>query len=327
MRVTIKQVAEKAGVSPSTVSRVLSGRGAYLISPATRERVLETAQKLEYQPNFAARSLVTGRTHTIALWLNEVYTSFHARVIQLVEETLWQQGYETLIRSVRRSHTATTLRLGHVDGIFAYECVTYLDNVWRLLQRRSAPVVSMGAYFRTYADYVGVDLYNGSLQAVRHLLQGGCRRIAYLVNAESSPVGDARRDAYDAVMREAGLPTEYIIVPDQLRASCSTAIQQYVQDHGLPEGIFCHNDEMAIGTYHGLRRLGVCVPDDVALVGCDGIEDTEYLEVPLSTVRQPLEQMCRLACAFLFARIAEPDREKQGIVLQPELVIRESSRQ
>lgn len=326
MRVTIKQIAEKAGVSPSTVSRVLSGRGAHLISPATRERVMEVAQKLEYQPNLAARSLVTGRTHTVALWLNEIYTSFHARVVQLVEDALWQGGYETFIRSVRRSCTAPTLRLGHVDGVLAYECVSYLDNVWRALQRRSTPVVSVGAYFRTYTDYVGVDLYNGSLQAVRHLLQSGCQRIAYLVNAESSYTGDARRDAYDAVMREAGLPVEYIIAPDQSRAASSQTVREYVQTYGLPDGIFCHNDEMAIGAHHGLRQLGVRVPDDVALVGCDGIEDTEYLEVPLTTIRQPLEQMCRLACELLFARIAEPDREKHGIVLQPDLVIRESSR-
>ncbi|MGQ9881965.1 MAG: LacI family DNA-binding transcriptional regulator [Armatimonadota bacterium] len=326
MRVTIKQIAEKAGVSPSTVSRVLSGRGAHLIAPATRERVLETAQKLEYLPNFAARSLVTGRTYTIALWLKEVYTSFHAWVVQLVEDALWQGGYETLTRCVGRSRTSSNVHLGHVDGILAYECPAYLDNAWRALQRRSAPVVSVGAYFRTYTDYVGVDLYNGGLQAVRHLFQEGCRRVAYLVNAESSHVGDARRDAYDAAMREAGLPVEYIIAPDQSRAASSQTVCEYVQTYGLPDGIFCHNDEMAIGTYHGLRQLGVRVPDDVAIVGCDGIEDTEYLEIPLSTVRQPLEQMCRLACEFLFARVVEPDREKQGIVLQPELVIRGSSR-
>lgn len=326
MRVTIKQIAEEAAVSPSTVSRVLSGRGAHLISPTTRERVLHVAQRLDYHPNLAARSLVTGRTLTVALWLNEVYTSFHARVIQLVEDTLWQQGYETLIRCVGRSRTSSCMHLGHADGIIAHECASYLDSTRRLLQRMPVPMISIGAYFRTHTDYVGVDLSAGGLLAVRHLLQVGCRRVAYLVNAESSHVGDARRDAYDSAMREAGLPVEYIIAPDQSRAASSQTVCEYVQTYGLPDGIFCHNDEMAIGTYHGLRRLGVRVPDDVALVGCDGIEDTEYLEVPLSTVRQPLEQMCRLACEFLFARIAEPDREKQGIVLQPELAIRESSR-
>lgn len=325
MRVTIRQIAKEAGVSASTVSRVLSGRGAHLISPATRERVLQVAQRLEYQPNLAARSLVTGRTHTVALWVNELYTSFHAQAVQLVQDTLWHCGYDTLIRCVGRLQASSLLHTGHVDGILAYECVPYLDGVWKSLQRRALPVVSMGAYYRTYTDYVGVDLYAGGLQAVRHLVQVGCRRIAYLVNAESCYVGEARRDAYDTAMREAGLPTEYILATDQLRASSSIAVREYVQANGLPDGIFCHNDEMAIGAYHGLRRLGVHVPGDVALVGCDGIEDTEYLEVPLSTVRQPLEQMCELACHLLFERMAQPYRERQGIVLQPELVVRESS--
>ncbi|MER3473626.1 MAG: hypothetical protein C4335_06240 [Armatimonadota bacterium] len=325
MRTTIRQIAKVAGVSPSTVSRVLSGRGAHLISPSTRERVLQVAKELEYQPNIAARSLVTGRTHTIALWLNEIYTSFHARVVQLIEDHLWQHGDDTLIRRVGRSLLASHAYTEHVDGILAHECPAYLDRVWKVFQRRGLPVVSAGAYVHTQVDYVAVDLFAGGLVAVRHLIQVGCRRIAYMVNAESCHVGDARRDAYDTAMREAGLPTEHIIVPDQRRVASSVVIREYVQNYGLPDGIFCHNDEMAIGVYHGLRRLGVHIPDDVALVGCDGIEDTEYLEVPLSTIRQPLEQMCQLACDLLYARLAEPNRETQGIVLQPELVMRESS--
>lgn len=325
MRVTIKQIAQQAGVSVSTVSRVLGGRGAHLISAGTRERILEIAHRMEYQPNLAARSLATGRTCTVSLWLLRLYTSFHARVVQLVEENLWHRGYDTLILSVGHRRASPHPNVGRVDGVLAYECPAYLDGVWKSLQRRGLPVVSMGAYYITEVDYVGIDLYAGGLLAARHLVEMGCRRIAYLVNAESSHIGDSRRDAYDAVMREAGLPVEYIIVPDQSRAASSETAQEYVRTHGLPDGIFCHNDEMAIGAYSGLRQLGVQVPEDVALVGCDGIEDTEYLDVPLSTLRQPLEQMCRMACDLLFARIAEPKREKHGIVIQPELVVRASS--
>jgi DNA-binding LacI/PurR family transcriptional regulator len=126
-------------------------------------------------------------------------------------------------------------------------------------------------------------------------------------------------------MQAAGLRREYIVAVDQSRAAAAAAVAAHVEQFGLPDAIFCHNDEMALGAYRSLRLLGVRVPDEVALVGCDGIEDTEYLEVPLTTLRQPLEEMCRLACEFLQRRMAQPDIPVQSAVLLPQLVVRESS--
>jgi LacI family transcriptional regulator len=325
MAVTIKQIAEHIGVSPATVSRVLSGRGAHLISETTRQRVWQAAEELGYHPNLAARSLVTGRTGIVALWMNELFTSFHARVVQLVEEHLNRQGYDTLIRCVSRLSGAAWHGMGRVDGILTHEGAAYLQQMWKPLQRRGIPLVSMGVYTLTDTDHLGIDLYYGATQAVQHLLEAGCRRIAYLVNAESRYVGEPRRDGYDHVISKAGLTAEYILTTDQSRAGSSFAVRRYVQQYGLPDGIFCHNDEMAIGAYHGLRLLGVGVPDEVALVGCDGIEDTEYLDVPITTIRQPLEEMCRLAVEFLKKRIAEPCAERQSVLLQPILVVRAST--
>lgn len=325
MSVTIKQIAEHVGVSPATVSRVLSGRGAHLISEATRQRVWQAAEELGHQPNLAARSLVTGRTGVVALWMHELFTSFHARVVQLVEEHMHQQGYDTLIRCVSLRPSSAWHGLGRVDGILAHEGAAYLRNAWKPLQRRGVPLVSMGAYPLTETDHVRIDLYSGAIQATQHLLEAGCRRIAYLVNAESRYVGEPRRDGYHRVVSEAGMTAEYIVATDQSRAASSMAVRRYVQECGLPDGIFCHNDEMAIGAYHGLRLLGVHIPDEVALVGCDGIEDTEYLDVPITTICQPLEEMCQIAVEFLQKRIAEPDTEQQSTLLQPTLVIRAST--
>ncbi len=325
MRVTIRKIAEEAGVSPSTVSRVLSGSGAHLISQETRKRVLEAAERLEYSPNLAARSLVTGRTRMVALWMPFVRTSLHARVIQMVEESLRESGYRTLMQQVAHLPPGTRPELGDVDGIIAWECPVYLQSVSHYLQKRGTPFVGMGAFYWEGADRVGVDLYAGGQMATRHLLESGCRRVAYLANTNSCYGRDARRAGYNKVIQEAGLPPEYIEVPDQSRSASSHTIQEYVRTYGLPDGIFCHNDEMAIGTYHGLRKLGVRVPDDVALIGCDGIEDTEYLEVPLSTLRQPLEEMCQQAWQMLRHRMNHPDAEVQSALLQPQLVVRTSS--
>ncbi len=325
VKVTIKQIAECVGVSPSTVSRVLSGRGERLISEQTRQRVLRAAEELGYQPHLAARSLVTGRTSTVALWMYHLYTAFHAQVVHLVETSLWRSGYEMLIRQVGHQSEPPRHGWGRVDGIIGFECVGALRCVQKHSRRRPVPVVSMGAYYLADVDHVGVDLYTGTAQAVQHLIQQGCRRVTYLVNAESRHPGDARRDAYDAVMEEAGLRREYIVSVDQSRAAAAAAVAAHVEQFGLPDAIFCHNDEMALGAYRSLRLLGVRVPEDVALVGCDGIEDTEYVEVPLTTIRQPLEEMCRLACEFLQRRMAQPDIPLQSAVLLPQLLVRESS--
>jgi LacI family transcriptional regulator len=325
MSVTIKQIAEHLGVSPATVSRVLSGRGAHLISETTRQRVWQAARELGYHPNLAARSLVTGRTGIVALWMNELFTSFHARVVYLVEDNLRQQGYDTLIRCISHLSGSAWHGTGRVDGILAHEGAVYLQKMWKPLQRRGVPLVSMGAYVLTETDHVRIDLYSGAIQATQHLLEAGCRRIAYLVNAESRYVGEPRRDGYHRVVSEAGVTAEYIVATDQSRAASSMAVRRYVQECGLPDGIFCHNDEMAVGAYQGLRLLGVHIPDEVALVGCDGIEDTEYLDVPITTICQPLEEMCQIAVQFLQKRIAEPHTERQSALLQPTLVVRAST--
>jgi len=325
MKVTIKQIAECVGVSPSTVSRVLSGRGERLISEQTRQRVLRAAEELGYQPHLAARSLVTGRTGTVALWMYHLYTAFHAQVVHLVETALWRSGYEMLIRQVGHQSEPPRHGWGRVDGIIGFECVGALRFVQKHSRRRPVPVVSMGAYYLADVDHVGVDLYTGAVQAVQHLIEQGCHRVAYLVNAESRHPGDARRDAYDAVMQEAGLRREYIVCGGQSRAGPAAAVAADGGQVGLPGAIFLPHWQMAVGAGRSSLLLGGGGSDGGALVGCDGIEDTEYLEVPLSTIRQPLEEMCQLACQFLQRRMAQPDIPLQSAVLLPQLVVRESS--
>ncbi|MGC8666913.1 MAG: LacI family DNA-binding transcriptional regulator [Chthonomonadales bacterium] len=325
MAVTLKHLAQQLGVSVSTVSRVLSGNRQAMVSEATARRVRQLAEELGYQPNRSARALVTGRSCTVALWMNDLYASFHAQVAHLVYTRLHSEGYEVLVRCMEQMPQALRTGHGHIDGIVAHDCAGALAVYLRQRARRWTPVVSMGGYVVRHVDHVAVDLYAGAFAAVVHLHSIGCRRIAYLVNAESRQQGDARRDGYDAAARELQFATEYIIAVDQWRSSAREAIRTYAATRGLPDGLFCHNDEMAIGAYRGLCDLGVRVPTDVAIVGCDGIEDTEYLEVPITTVIQPLDEMCDSAWSLLKRRMAAPDAAVEGVVLQPILAIRAST--
>ena len=104
------------------------------------------------------------------------------------------------------------------------------------------------------------------------------------------------------------------------------SIQEFIRGQGCPEAIFCHSDDVALGIYRGLRDMQLRVPQDVALVGCDGIQDTEYLESPITTLVQPIAEICETAWRFLLQRLENPGLDRQQAVLQPGLAIRESSR-
>lgn len=136
-----------------------------------------------------------------------------------------------------------------------------------------------------------------------------------------------RRLGYVKAMREAGLDLEFIYYPlsEEQRAITRQLIQDYVQMEGIPEAIFCHSDDVVLGIYRGLCDLKIQVPSQVALVGCDGITDTEYLEVPLTTLVQPVTEMCTTAWRFLQQRLESPSIALQHAVLETRLAIRDSS--
>jgi len=123
------------------------------------------------------------------------------------------------------------------------------------------------------------------------------------------------------------LKPEFLYYPlsEQQRPIVRDLIKKYVAENGCPDAFFCHSDDVAIGIYRGLCDLKLRVPQNAALIGCDGIQDTEYLECPLTTIVQPVEEMCAKAWQFLLERLEQPDSKKQGIVLKPKLEIRESS--
>jgi DNA-binding LacI/PurR family transcriptional regulator len=165
------------------------------------------------------------------------------------------------------------------------------------------------------------------MEAMEHLIGAGYRRIAHATFVTEDRPGANRRAGYLKAMQQAGLRPEFVHYPvsDQQRPVTRRLIQEYIQAHGRPEALFCHSDDVALGMYRGLCDLRLRVPHDVALVGCDGIQDTEYLECPLSTIVQPVAEMCAAAWKFLLARLEKPRGQLQRLTLSPKLAIRVSS--
>jgi LacI family transcriptional regulator len=330
----INDVAAKLELSKGTVSRILNGKGL-AFSPKTRERVFAVAEEMGYRPNQIARALAMGRTGFIALWMQHLLTSYYARVARYMEAQIERQPYQVVVRTLGYDNWSGQERAGGgapwgVDGIIAHGVEGAVQN-WLdatgISPADRKPIVTTGnAVCIGDIDNVGVDLGPASTEAVQHLVLTGRRRIAYLTHDTVDRPGDGRHDGYFSVLAEAGLKPETILSRTAARSDARQAMCAFVREHGCPQAIFCHNDDLAIAAYRALCDLGLSVPDDAALVGCDGIEDTEYLPCPISTIVIPMREVAEQAWQFLERRIHDRDHPQQTAMLAPRLVIRESSR-
>jgi LacI family transcriptional regulator len=343
MQVSIKDIADHLGLSKMTVSRALAGKDC--VNEGTRRRIVAYAEEIGYRTNRAAQALATGQSRLVLLWVDRTHVPFYAKVIHHVQRHARAHGYQVIIGETapgggnadapgEGAEAEALANSWPIDGVLSVDNPVFVAALRD--SGRRVPLVNLGAFAVPGVDYVGVDLGAGAREAVRHLISGGRRRIAYLLHAHAYREGDARYDGYHAALAEAGLTPEYIIVREGTRAAARTAVAEHVARQGRPDAIFCRDDLLAIGAYRGLRDRGVCVGRaGVALVGCDGIEEAEFMEPTLSTIVQPVEEMCARGWKFLERRMQEhnsrgTDRTTPGppprtIILQPKLEIRESS--
>ena len=315
-------VARQANVSGWTVSQVLNTKSEYPITEDARLRVLAAAKELGYRPNHMARALVTGNVGLISLWMRRM-SPYYLLVAKHVQQQLRPQGLPMLITEIDEAVKDVTEPSWAVDGIIAVEFPEYIQAFLASHPHLAVPFVSIGVGYNEDSDYVGIDPKPGVEEAMAHLLSLGCRRIVFALEHDFLPYGEVRFEAYTASMCAAGLKPEYLFALS--RAEARQEIQAWIARNGCPDAVFGHNDDLALGIYRGLLDLGVQVPDEVMVVGFDGIEETEYLECPMTTVVQPVETMCVLAWEYLQRRIADPHTPPQQTVLQTYLTIRDST--
>jgi len=328
--VTIKDIAKRSNLSHTTVSRVLNKRADTFISDATRTKILDLAREMGYQPNGYARALVTGRTDMIALALDAVIHPLAGFVMNYLMIEVEKLGYDLIVTKVAQDASGQNIAVTRwpVDGTIFFNS-TPMDSQADTGARSNA-VVSMGSGRMNKFDHVEVDLYSGAVEAMEHLVEIGCKRIAFMTMAQLEYEADERRSAYESVITAAGLPSEHIVQPDsfiprQQSVDAYATCVDYLREHGCPDGIFARNDHMALGAYRALREAGYRIPEDVALIGCDGIDEIKYLDSPLTTIEQPLTEMCEIALKFLHQRIQDPSLPVQTAELKTHLVKRKST--
>ena len=324
--VTQAQIAKKLGVSRQLVTFALAGYPQ--VAKESRERIVAAALEMGYRPNPHARALRSNKTGIIALWIPDQISTHYTHVARELSRLVKAVGHELIVSEVGVSDMKQIWSHVPVDGIVAVDASKAVQAELEALATKAVPLVSLGTYCADGTDHVQVDLEAGTRDVMAHLIGYGFRRIAHATFMRRNLAGESRRLGYVKAMKDAKLKTEFIYYPltEQQRPVTRQLIQEYIRDHGRPEAIFCHSDDAALGIYRGLCDCGISIPEEIGLVGCDGIEDTEYLECPLTTLVQPVAEMCATAWGFLQSRLEDRNRPIQRAVLRPRLAIRESSK-
>ncbi|MFI2640308.1 LacI family DNA-binding transcriptional regulator [Streptomyces sp. NPDC018610] len=339
-RPTLEEVAARAGVGRGTVSRVINGSPR--VSDATRAAVEAAVAELGYVPNTAARALAANRTDAIALVVPEPETRFFAEpyfsdMLRGVGAELADTEMQLLLTFAggdrERRRLAQYLAAHRVDGVLLVS-VHADDPLPDLVAQLEIPAVISGP--RSAAETltsVDSDNYGGARSAVEHLLAGGRRRIAHITGHMDVYGAQRRLAGYRDALRDADLPVDELLVErgDFTEEGGRRAMARLLENAPDVDAVFAGSDVMAAGARQVLRERGRRTPEDVALVGYDDSAIARHMDPPLTSVRQPIEEMGRAMIDLLLTEIADrrppgaPGHEPRHAVLPTELVVRASS--
>ncbi len=329
MAVTIKDVARVARVSVATVSRALNGHAN--VTEPTREHVLGVVAQLRFVPSSAARSMITRRTHTVGALLPDLYGEYFSELIRGIDLAARARGLHLLVSSSHgdAAEAAAALRAmsGRVDGLLVMSPHVSADSLWGNVAD-DVPAVLMntrvdGGRHSSFA----IDNHGGAVSMVRHLVERGHRRIAFVAGPESNYEAHERLLGYRAALAEL-LPgtAEQVLQGDFTQESGYRAGSQVVALTKWPSAVFASNDMMAIGCLSALNEAGLQVPLDIALAGFDDVPVSRYVHPSLTSVRARITELGGLALERLASEIEEPERSAPlHQTLRAELVVRQSS--
>jgi DNA-binding LacI/PurR family transcriptional regulator len=316
-------------VSHSTVSRAL--RDSPLVNRSTAEAIRRIAQECGYRPSAAARSLVTQRTFTVGVVVTNISDPFVAGVVGGIEDAGSEHGFSVFLANSNADpdqevRVVRSFEERRVDGIVVTSSRVGALYV-PLLTQREIPIVLLNSHHPSqFAHSVMIDNVAGSREAMSHLLALGHRRIAYLGDRFGHQSDAERLEGYRAALARAHLRVDpnLVVHGDGRPEGANEPIRRLLGLAARPTAIFCYNDMSALGAMRELRSFGLRVPDDMSIVGFDDLHISQYLEPPLTTVRQPVRQMGRLAMETLVGLLAGV-KSRRRITVPGELIVRGST--
>lgn len=325
--VTLDQVAQAAGVSPSTVSRILNGTAS--VSDDKRQAVEQAIAQLGFVPNPVARGLAGGRTLSVGVVTQAIDSPFYGMALRGVEDALDQAGYSPLFVSghwnaVGEARCVDMLRARRVDGIILLDG-RLNDAALRALAKALPVVVTGRALKAPNLHALQFDNFTGARLATEHLLQLGHQRIAFIAGDPAHPDALERERGYRAALEAAGLAFDPALVVPGLfnEAGGLAAAEHLLESRQRFSALFAANDQMALGASLALYRQGLRVPQDVSIVGFDDLPAARHTLPPLTTVHQPAYEMGQLAAQAMLQMLQ--GERPTATMPQPRLVVREST--
>jgi LacI family transcriptional regulator len=330
-RVTIKDVAARAGVSYQTVSRVINDKGE--VSPETRARIQATIEELGYRPDAIARSMVNGRTHTLACLAPNLTDYTFACIIENAKAEAQKHGYFLIATSTEQENEVSALcddmlYSRRADGLMVLN--PYADGRHRYFEKliaRGVAVVYLGDHPRRAGiSSVRLDNESGGYQATQHLITLGHKRIATIIGPQNEDCVQGRITGYKRALKEASLraPTDLMVAGDWSASSGYQAMKQLLTSGLSFSALFAQNDRMAVGAMQAAREHGLRVPEQLGVVGFDDMPLASYFDPPLTTIRQDIVEHGRQAARLLINRVEKPEVPVEHVVIMCDLIVRRS---
>ncbi|MFC5649941.1 LacI family DNA-binding transcriptional regulator [Paenibacillus solisilvae] len=330
---TIYQIAEQVGVSPSTVSRAISGRGYCGIQ--TKAKIMEAAKSLNYAPDHAAKMLKTRKTNKIIFAAPDICNPFYFDMINGINQVAEEYGYLLILFYTKHRLSEELKAIQNVkervaDGMIMVSFHFCEENIGAI-NRLPAPVVLTNQYESPGGgdrfDYVYVDTFTGIKQGTEHLIRQGMKRIGFIGGCLGEQTGYQRYSGYREALQEAGLPLEDTLIAesDYTENGGYLAARKLIMQKSRPQAIVAANDLMAIGVMHACEEAGLSIPHDMAVVGMDNLDISSRVHPKLTSVSLMQEEIGSRAAQMLMDRLHGREVSEKAVKIMPELVVRQSS--
>jgi LacI family transcriptional regulator len=332
MAVTLNDIAERAGVSVSTVSRVLNKQAEkYRIKGETEERILHAARDLKYRANHLARGLRLSKTNTLGVLAPDISNPFFAHIIKRIQGVAHALGYSIVVCNTDESldleiEQVNLLHRKRVDGLIAMPVGQRFDHFHDWIEKDYGLVLVDRCFDEVDVPAVCVDNYHGAYEAMEHLIAVGHRRIAMIQGLPGTFTNNARLNGYRDALQAHGLPLDpsMIVGGDFRRENGYVETTLLLNLDEPPTAIFAMSDLITLGALQALAERGMNVPGDMSLISFDDFDFAPHLKCPLTAVWQPREMMGELAVKLLVEQLEGDRREIKRIELKPTLVVRDS---
>ncbi len=330
---TISEIAARAGVSVATVSRTLSH--PHLVRAKTRDKVNIAIEELGYRPNAIARQLRRKCNETVIVIVPQIQNTFFSGIIQGIENVAHDNGFKILLGETRNDQArldyyADMVATRIADGLILLGSLLPTCVADAIREDRAPPlplVLACERFEGLECPHVAIDNVAAAEAAVGHLVEQGCTRIATISGPPGNTLSEDRQQGYRNALQAEGISPDpaWERHGDFTVGAGFAAMRELLDLDPRPDGLFCANDEMAIGARQAIREAGLAVPHDIAIVGFDDIRFAEYLDPPLTTIRQPTSAIGEQAMALMIDVLAGAGGTNRETILPSALIVRGSS--